>query len=53
MYPDWVLYLNSGLGLIGILIGLGIIKLKIKIKRGILIDITILILGSLSMLITP
>lgn len=53
MYPDWILYLNSGLGLIGILIGLGIIKLKIKIKLGILIDITILILGSLSMLITP
>ena len=52
MYPDWVLYFNSGLGLIGILIGIGIIKVKIKIKLGILIDIAILILGSLCMLKT-
>ena len=53
MYPDWVLYLNAGLGLIGVLIGLGIIKFKIKIKLGILIDIGILILGSLCKLLTP
>ncbi len=53
MYPDWVLYFNSGLGLIGILIGIGIVKVKIKIKLGILIDIAFIILGNLCMLITP
>lgn len=53
MYPDWVLYFTSGLGLTGILIGFGIIKAKIKIKPGILIDLAIFIPDVLCMVIFP
>jgi len=51
MLPDWVLYFNAGIGLLGISIGLGIIKQKIKIKTGIFGGITILIIGILLKLI--
>ena len=51
MYPDWVLFFNSGLGIIGVLIGIGIIKMKTKIKYGILIDLLILVTGGLTKLI--
>jgi hypothetical protein len=51
MYPDWVLFFNSGLGIIGVLIGIGVIKMKTKIKYGILIDLLILVTGGLTKLI--
>jgi len=47
MYPDWVLLLNSVLGLIGFFIGIRVIRLKTKIKQGILIDSLILLGGAL------
>ena len=47
MYPDWILFLNSGLGLIGILIGIRVIRLKTKIRTGIIIEFLILLLGGL------
>jgi hypothetical protein len=47
MLPDWALYFNAAIGLFGIANVIGIIKLKIKIKTGILGGITILTVGLL------
>ena len=53
MIPDWLLILNSILGLVGIFIGLSIIRQKIMIKKGILIDLLIFLTGiSLQIIIT-
>jgi hypothetical protein len=48
MYPDWVLYLNSSFGFVGIFIGTRIIGKKVKIMTGIWIDFLILLAGGLS-----
>ena len=45
MYPDWILVLNIIFGLIGISIGVSLIKGKIVIKKAILIEIPKFIVG--------
>jgi len=45
MFPDWVLYLNSSFGFVGILIGTRLIRKKMKIKSAILTDFLILMIG--------
>jgi hypothetical protein len=45
MFPDWLLILNLFIGLIGILIGIKIIKYRIKILQALIIDIIILLIG--------
>jgi hypothetical protein len=45
MFPDWTLILNAVLGLIGTLIGIKVIRKKMKIKQGILTDLLILLIG--------
>ena len=45
MFPDWTLILNAILGLIGIVISIKVIRKKMKIKQGILIDLLILLIG--------
>ena len=47
MQPDWVLLLNAALGLLGVVIGISVIRLKTKTKQGILIDFAILLSGAL------
>jgi len=46
-YPDWVLILNSIIGLIGLWIGIKVMRQKIKIKYGALISISLLVAGGL------
>lgn len=46
MYPDWVLILNAILGLIGILIGINLVRQRMKIKYAILINGILLIFGA-------
>lgn len=45
MYPDWILILNTTFGLIGIAIGVGLIKRKIVIKKALIIEISKFIVG--------
>lgn len=45
MYPDWVLVLNTIFGLIGIAVGISLIKSKILIKKALLIEIPMFIIG--------
>jgi len=45
MFPDWTLILNAILGLIGIVISIKVIRKKMKIMQGILIDLLILLIG--------
>jgi len=53
MFPDWTLILNAVLGLIGTLIGIKVIRKKMKIKQGILTDLLILLIGgSLKIIMT-
>jgi hypothetical protein len=52
MYPNWVLFLNSGFGFIGLFIGYKTIKQKIRIKTAIITDLIILLLGGLIKLIS-
>ena len=53
MFPDWTLISNAVLGFIGIFIGIKMIRKKMKIKQGILIDLLILAIGSsLKMIMT-
>jgi len=47
MYPDWVLILNLIIGLIGIFLSVYLIISKIGIKKALIIDIPILIIGLL------
>lgn len=47
MYPDWVLILNAVLGLIGICIGINLIRQGMKIKYAILINGLLFIFGAL------
>jgi len=47
MYPDWVLILNAILGLLGILIGINLVRQRMKIKYAILINGLLLIFGAL------
>lgn len=47
MYPDWVLILNAVFGLIGIYIGINLIRQRIKIKYAILINGLLFIFGAL------
>ncbi len=51
MFPDWLLILNAILGLIGIFIGIGVIRKKINIKQGIIIGIIILLIGRVLIII--
>jgi len=53
MYPDWILTLNITIGLIGIIIGIRLIKNKIVIKKALLIEIPILVLAFLNSNIYP
>ena len=45
MYPDWILILNIVFGMIGIIIGLRLIKERFKIKNALLIEIPKFIVG--------
>jgi len=47
MYPDWVLVLNAVLGLIGVYIGINLIRQRMKIKYAILINGLLFIFGAL------
>jgi len=53
MYPDWILTLNITIGLIGIIIGIRLIKNKIAIKKALLIEIPILVLAFMNSNIYP
>ena len=39
MFPDWILIVNAILGLFGVIIGFKVIRKKMKIRKGILIDL--------------
>ena len=45
MYPDWVLIVNILIGIIGIVLGVLLMKNQLKLRTCLLIDIPILILG--------
>lgn len=45
MYPNWVLIVNIIIGIIGIIIGILLIKNKLSIRKSSLIVIIILIVG--------
>ena len=45
--PDWVLILNTTLGIVGIVIGISIIKQKLKARKGVIIDLALIISGIL------
>ena len=47
MYPDWVLVLNAGLGLMGVYIGSSLIRQRMKIKYAMLINGLLFIFGIL------
>lgn len=47
MYPDWVLILNAVLGLIGIYIGVNLIRQRMKLKYAIIINGFLFIFGVL------
>lgn len=47
MYPDWVLGLNAILGLIGIYLGIKLIRQRMKIKYAIVINGLLFIFGAL------
>jgi hypothetical protein len=47
MYPDWMLVLNAIFGLIGIFIGFFMIRGRIKLKTGIIINILFLLVSVL------
>lgn len=44
LYPTWILLLNTTIGIIGIFLGIRIIREKINIRNGILISITNILL---------
>lgn len=46
-YPGWVLILNSIIGLIGLWVGIKVVRQKIKIKYGALVSISLLVAGGL------
>lgn len=48
--PGWILVLNSILGLIGILIGVQVVRGKIKQRRAIFLTVGMLIIGFLIVL---
>jgi len=45
MYPDWILILNIVFGMIGIIIGMRLLKESFKIKNALLIEIPKFIVG--------
>ena len=45
MYPDWLLIVNILIGIIGIVLGVRLIKNKLKLITCLLIDIPMLIFG--------
>jgi hypothetical protein len=47
MYPDWIVITNLTIGLIGLLIGVRLIKNRVIIWKAILFDILILLIGTL------
>ena len=53
MFPDWLLILNAIFGLIGVFIGSKVIRKKMKIQQGILIDLVILLIGGSLKIIMP
>jgi len=52
MVPDWIIFMNIGLGFVGILIGFLVISKSIGVKIGVMIDATLLLLGFGTDLIT-
>jgi uncharacterized membrane protein YsdA (DUF1294 family) len=52
MYPEWTLILNSILGILGMIIGIGLIRHKLKIKKGIISTVLLIILGKLIQFLT-
>jgi hypothetical protein len=46
MIPDWILLLNTILGLVGLTTGIGIVAEKIKTRNGVLIGLGLLLTGS-------
>ncbi|PKQ66472.1 hypothetical protein BZG01_10610 [Labilibaculum manganireducens] len=53
MYPDWILITNMILGIVGIIIGINLIKNKFGIKKALIMDIPLLIIGFLISFIIP
>jgi len=53
MYPSWVLIFNIVVGIIGIISGILLIINKTNIKRAVLIDLPILIIGFLISYLVP
>ena len=53
MYPYWLLILNAIFGLIGVFIGIKVLRKSLKIKLGILIDLFALLTGSLLKILLP
>jgi hypothetical protein len=53
IYPDWVLITNMILGILGVIIGINLIKNKIGIKKALIMDIPLLIIGFLISYIIP
>jgi len=47
MYPDWILFLNSIFGLIGVIMGIGILWNKITVKFGLIINFIVILIGLL------
>ena len=47
MFPDWVLFTNAIIGIIGIGIGVMVLKRKMKIKKALSINSLILLIGFL------
>lgn len=45
MYPNWVLVLNIVIGLIGVYIGLKLIRNKMSVLTALIIDIPVFLLG--------
>ncbi|TKG89834.1 hypothetical protein EYV94_24760 [Puteibacter caeruleilacunae] len=45
MYPDWVLILNTIIGLIGVYIGIRLTKGQLSVSKALTIDIAMLVTG--------
>lgn len=47
MYPDWVLIINIIIGFIGIYLGLKLLKKSIGLKKALIIDFVLIVLGTI------
>ncbi len=52
MYPEWTLILNSVLGILGIIIGIRLVRHKLKLRNGIISSVLLIILGELIQFLT-